>query len=208
MCYNLSTDWRLWSRASHNHETLHLAQSSTERRVRCYFSLKSVVLRSETTKKTCYFFYVISWPSLPTKDPLMTVRNTIFFRTVELAYNQGDVAHFHEEVFFLHSFVYWLLRSVFSNVHAKEVWLPGLAGLRFERSGFEVWPGYCVLVHCCWCDYCLCCLGVELQEFIPSLESLIDGEELKNTGLSENATFHFLLKSGYERMERAAVLSL
>ncbi|RMX50067.1 hypothetical protein pdam_00002883 [Pocillopora damicornis] len=78
------------------------------------------------------------WPSLPTKDPLMTVRNTIFFRTVELAYNQG----------------------------------------------------------------------VELQEFIPSLESLIDGEELKNTGLSENATFHFLLKSGYERMERAAVLSL
>lgn len=78
------------------------------------------------------------WPSLPTKDPLMTVRNTIFFRTVELAYNQG----------------------------------------------------------------------VELQEFIPSLESLIGGEELKNTGLSENATFHFLLKSGYERMERAAVLSL
>ena len=109
MCYNLSTDWRLWSRASHNHETLHLAQSSTERRVRCNFSLKSVVLRSETTKKTCYFFYVISWPSLPTKDPLMTVRNTIFFRTVELAYNQGDVAHFHEEFcFFIHLFIdYW-----------------------------------------------------------------------------------------------------
>lgn len=58
------------------------------------------------TKKTCYFFYVISWPSLPTKDPLMTVRNTIFFRTVELAYNQGDVAHFHEEFcFFIHLFI-------------------------------------------------------------------------------------------------------
>lgn len=111
---------------------------------------------------------------------------------------------------FVSSFICLLIieKCVFSNVHAKEVWSPGLAGLRFERSGFEVWPGYCVLVHCFWCDYCLCCLGVELQEFIPSLESLIDGEELKNTGLSENATFHFLLKSGYERMERAAVLSL
>ena len=39
----------------------------------------------------------------------MTVRNTIFFRTVELAYNQGDVAHFHEEFcFFIHLFIdYW-----------------------------------------------------------------------------------------------------
>lgn len=77
------------------------------------------------------------WPSLPTKDPLMTVRNTVFFKTVELAYNQG----------------------------------------------------------------------IQLQEFIPSLESLIDGEELKNLGLSKNTTFRFLLKSGYEQMARAAALS-
>lgn len=30
-----------------------------------------------------------SWSSLPAKDPLIAARNTVFFRTVELAYNQG-----------------------------------------------------------------------------------------------------------------------
>ena len=32
---------------------------------------------------------VCSWSSLPAKDPLIAARNTVFFRTVELAYNQG-----------------------------------------------------------------------------------------------------------------------
>ena len=34
---------------------------------------------------------VCSWSSLPAKDPLIAARNTVFFRTVELAYNQGIV---------------------------------------------------------------------------------------------------------------------
>ncbi|XP_068683953.1 nuclear pore complex protein Nup133-like isoform X2 [Montipora foliosa] len=76
------------------------------------------------------------WSSLPAKDPLITARNTIFFRTVELAYNQG----------------------------------------------------------------------MELQEFLPSLESLIEAEELRSAGLSENTQFHFLLKSGYEQIARASAL--
>ena len=33
--------------------------------------------------------FVYSWGSFPAKDPLLTARNTVFFRTVELAYNQG-----------------------------------------------------------------------------------------------------------------------
>lgn len=76
------------------------------------------------------------WSSLPAKDPLITARNTIFFRTVELAYNQG----------------------------------------------------------------------MELQEFLPSLESLFEAEELRSAGLSENTQFHFLLKSGYEQIARASAL--
>lgn len=76
------------------------------------------------------------WSSLPAKDPLIAARNTVFFRTVELAYNQG----------------------------------------------------------------------MELQEFLPSIESLFEAEELRNAGLSENAHFRFLLKSGYEQIARASAL--
>ena len=39
---------------------------------------------------------ICSWSSLPAKDPLITARNTIFFRTVELAYNQGTVLNLLE----------------------------------------------------------------------------------------------------------------
>ena len=34
----------------------------------------------------CFSF---SWSALPTSDPTASARNTVFFRTVELAYNQG-----------------------------------------------------------------------------------------------------------------------
>lgn len=47
---------------------------------------------------------------------------------------------------------------------------------------------------------------MELQEFLPSIESLSEAEELRNAGLSENAHFHFLLKSGYEQIARASAL--
>ena len=47
-------------------------------------------------------------------------------------------------------------------------------------------------------------VGVELEEFMPSLETLFEAEELKNAGLSENPQFRFLLKSGYEQIERAS----
>ncbi|XP_078352494.1 nuclear pore complex protein Nup133-like isoform X2 [Oculina patagonica] len=77
------------------------------------------------------------WSSLPAKDPLLSAKNTVFFKTVELAYTQG----------------------------------------------------------------------VDLAEFIPSLESLFEAEELGNAGLSENPQFRFLLKSGYEQIARAAILS-
>lgn len=50
-------------------------------------------------------------------------------------------------------------------------------------------------------------LGIELGEFIPSLESLFEAEELRNAGLSENAQFRFLLRSGYEQIARASILS-
>lgn len=34
--------------------------------------------------------FVFSWSALPTSDPTYSARNTVFFRTVELAYNQGN----------------------------------------------------------------------------------------------------------------------
>ena len=37
------------------------------------------------------YVFVYSWGSFPAKDPLLTARNTVFFRTVELAYNQGTL---------------------------------------------------------------------------------------------------------------------
>lgn len=49
---------------------------------------------------------------------------------------------------------------------------------------------------------------MELTEFLPSLESLFEAEELRNAGLSENAQFRFLLKSGYEQIERVSVVSI
>lgn len=50
-------------------------------------------------------------------------------------------------------------------------------------------------------------LGIELGEFIPSLESLFEAEELKKVGLSDNPQFRFLLKSGYEQIARVSTLS-
>lgn len=50
-------------------------------------------------------------------------------------------------------------------------------------------------------------LGIELREFIPSLESLFEAEELTNVGLAENPQFRFLLKSGYEQIARASSLT-
>lgn len=55
------------------------------------------------------------------------------------------------------------------------------------------------------CFY-VCFLGDELQEFLPSLESLFEAEELRSAGLSENKHFRFLLKSGYEHIERASAV--
>lgn len=48
------------------------------------------------------------------------------------------------------------------------------------------------------------CIGIKLTEFIPSLESLFEAEELRNAGLAENRQFQFLLKSGYEHITRAS----
>ena len=56
---------------------------------------------------------------------------------------------------------------------------------------------------------CRLFLGIELEEFMPSLESLFEAEQLKNAGLSENPQFRYLLKSGYEQINRvAAVVSV
>lgn len=55
-------------------------------------------------------------------------------------------------------------------------------------------------------DVVFSCLGIQLREFIPSLESLFEAEELRNVGLAENPQFRFLLKSGYEQIARASSL--
>lgn len=66
---------------------------------------------------------------------------------------------------------------------------------------------YLLLTTECWPFYFCFFLGIELEEFMPSLESLFEAEELKNAGLSENPQFRFLLKSGYEQIERASAVS-
>ena len=59
------------------------------------------------------------------------------------------------------------------------------------------------------CYQCRLFLGIELEEFMPSLESLFEAEQLKDAGLSENPQFRYLLKSGYEQINRvAAVVSI
>ena len=53
---------------------------------------------------------------------------------------------------------------------------------------------------------CRLFLGIELEEFMPSLESLFEAEQLKDAGLSENPQFRYLLKSGYEQINRVATV--
>jgi len=36
-----------------------------------------------------FFLSVNSWSSLSVKEPLLTAKNTVFFKIVELAYTQG-----------------------------------------------------------------------------------------------------------------------
>ena len=45
-------------------------------------------------------------------------------------------------------------------------------------------------------------LGFDLAVYMPSLESFLNCEELKAAGLTENATFQFLLRAGYEQILR------
>ncbi|XP_031561013.1 nuclear pore complex protein Nup133-like [Actinia tenebrosa] len=44
--------------------------------------------------------------------------------------------------------------------------------------------------------------GLSLQEFMPAMESLLESEDLKNAGLLDNPNFRYLLKAGYEQIER------
>ena len=44
--------------------------------------------------------------------------------------------------------------------------------------------------------------GFDLTLYMPSLESFLNCEELKTAGLTENPTFQFLLRAGYEQILR------
>lgn len=57
----------------------------------CLFSLfrTTACIMNLIQSNTEFVNIVFSWSSLPAKDPLIAARNTVFFRTVELAYNQG-----------------------------------------------------------------------------------------------------------------------
>lgn len=37
---------------------------------------------------------------------------------------------------------------------------------------------------------------------MPSMESLLESEDLENAGLLDNPNFRYLLKAGYEQIER------
>ncbi|KAK3749505.1 hypothetical protein QZH41_013473 [Actinostola sp. cb2023] len=75
-----------------------------------------------------------NWLAMRDIDPLASARNTVFFKTVELAYSQG----------------------------------------------------------------------LNLKEFMPSMEALLQSEDLKNAGLLDNPNFRYLLSAGYEQIERSA----
>ena len=49
------------------------------------------------------------------------------------------------------------------------------------------------------------CLGYNLAVYMPPIENFLASEELKSAGLSENATFQFLLRAGYEQILRSQV---
>lgn len=51
-------------------------------------------------------------------------------------------------------------------------------------------------------DQYLLILGFDLSSYMPSLESFLNCEDLKAIGLTENATFQFLLRAGYEQILR------
>lgn len=59
------------------------------------------------------YVFVYSWGSFPAKDPLLTARNTVFFRTVELAYNQGTL-------FYGSGLLPMSLWSVYDNFEQKD----------------------------------------------------------------------------------------
>lgn len=44
--------------------------------------------------------------------------------------------------------------------------------------------------------------GFDLAVYLPSIESFLNCEVLKAAGLTENATFQFLLRAGYEQVLR------
>jgi hypothetical protein len=39
---------------------------------------------------------------------------------------------------------------------------------------------------------------------MPSMESLLESDDLKNAGLLDNPNFRYLLSAGYEQIERSA----
>ena len=43
--------------------------------------------------ESVWFFSVNSWSSFSVKEPLLTAKNTVFFKIVELAYTQGTVLY-------------------------------------------------------------------------------------------------------------------
>jgi hypothetical protein len=44
--------------------------------------------------------------------------------------------------------------------------------------------------------------GFDLTVYMPSLENFMNCEELKTAGLTDNPTFQFLLRAGYEQILR------
>lgn len=53
-------------------------------------------------------------------------------------------------------------------------------------------------------DTLYCLPGLNLTDFMPPLDSLLEAEELLASGLLDNAQFQFFLKAGYEQIERSS----
>lgn len=60
----------------------------------------------------------------------------------------------------------------------------------------------CMLIH-----HLFIYIGYDVIDLLPSIDDLVSSHYLVQEGLSENSTFLFLMKAGYEHLERIADVS-
>ena len=96
-----------------------------------------------------------SWRELEGVEPAESLRETLFFRIIKIAFSEGT--HYFNSMYYCRTELVFLIGGNYA--------------------------------------------GVDLKDFIPSLDSLLDCDELKASGHADDRHFMYLMKMGYEQLD-------